>query len=229
MKLSTTIAPLILVFLTISIAAQTVVLEATPADSGRVQKFGPNRQHYIHSYFALGMPIGRSAENVKVMPRVSDSQFGVRYKLKLGEGLATGFDFGYQSHSYTIKQEPGKSLFDTVLYDRERITFGYLFLGPYLRVQPGKRGDVIGRFIDIGAKGGYRINSSHFVRSNLDDGSILKMTRARLQDTEPFYWGAFARIGFNAIAFYFEYMGSTHFTIGPDFPTFTFGLQINLN
>lgn len=227
MKRTTTLV--FLIILSLSLTAQTVVLEAAPADSGQVKNFGPNRKHYIHSNLALGMPIGRSAEGVKVLPRVFDSQYGVRYKLKLSEGLATGLDFGYQSHSFTIKQEPGKMLFDTILYDRERITFGYLFLGTYLRIQPGKRGDVIGRFIDIGAKGGYRIHSSHITRSNLEDGSTTKIIRSRLTDTEPLYWGAFARIGFNAIAFYLEYMGSTHFTSGPDFPAFTFGLQLKLN
>ena len=213
--------------------SQTVLLHQEVKDT-TLGKRGPNLKNFGHFYFGIGFIMGEP-ENKGAEINYGFSKnilVGYRYKLKLNQVLAIGFDMDYNASSFFIKQHPLKTIPDTLLHDIEKINFGNVGLNGYIRFNYGKRGNRIGNFIDLGAYGDYVFSARHFTKDEKQNGNIVKTTTSHLAYYNKTNYGLLMRIGFNRYVLFGNYRWSNHFKdsyIYPELPRYTVGFQIGFH
>lgn len=219
-------------FLAAGSNAQTVLLETDTLPES-TSSFGPNRKHFVHFFLGYGLLFGQNNAGAKIrVPASDDFTFGLRYKLKLSETVALGLETNYNMNTFSFRQEAGKQYADTVLNDKEELELFYLEPALFVRFNFGERGNVVGRFIDIGAGLPIKVGSAHYTSNELPTGEIREITTSKLQYIEPFAYHAFGRIGFNNLVFYYRYRFSDVFKANagfPALPAMSFGLQLGLH
>jgi len=229
--------PLILFLLVLSsilpAKAQTVVLERDLEKDSLERKFGPNRTHFIHLFIGYGFLLGKN-EPGAMIHFGSSTQFnlGIRYKLKLSGALSTGIEASYHSSSFKLKQEPGKVVPDTILHDSEKLRFFGLASNIYLRVNYGKRGDFVGKFVDFGGGFNWVIDKAHYYDDKQPDGTVQKVTNKGFTYVNSIYPLVTGRVGFNSLVILVEYRMTNIFTADanfPDLPRWTIGLQLGVH
>lgn len=223
----------VLLFCTVTLRAQTVVLEIDEQADSVVNNFGPNRTHFVHTFFSLGFPVGNQLDGANIeLVNSTNFKFGLRYKLKISEFLSAGLDLAYVSLDYRLKQEHGKIVPDTTMHDKENLLISSLEGSFFLRMNLGQRGDFMGRFIGIGAAYGYKIGSNHVTRDKLPTGEIQKIYLSKLKYLNAAQTYVFIRLGLNRLIFNFEYRLTDLFKAAnsyPEFPPYTIGIQFGLH
>jgi len=221
-------------FILFSIAnySQTVLLQEEVKDTVP-GKHGQNLRNFSHFYIGLGFIAGEpdSSGSDILYGRSTNFVFGYRYKFRICNFLAIGYDLGFNRYSYSLKQWAKKITPDTILHNKEKIIFNDLGISGYMRFNYGKRGNRIGNFIDLGGYGDWTFSGVNFFKDKNDNGNIFKTSISHLKYYEAVNYGALARIGFNRYVFYGYYRLSDIFKSSykyPELPRFTFGLQIGL-
>ncbi|HET6244792.1 MAG: hypothetical protein H0V01_05090 [Bacteroidetes bacterium] len=228
-----------LVFIGINSNAQEILLEQNPGKDTIPSQQGPNLKHYSHMYLGLGFIVGPSmgAGSAIRYGNSTDFNFGYRYKRKVANFYAVGFDLAYGLTSFNIKQQIQKTLPNSVLHDNEKINFNHLGALIYNRFNIGKRGNHIGNFIDVAAYGNWEFAIRHIYNDknktpNESNAKLTKVVNKNLTYTNPFNYGLQARIGLNRYVFYSSYRMSSLFKsrfMYPELPLLTIGMQISLH
>jgi len=222
---------------------QTVLLEQDVNADTIPKMVGPNLKHFSHFYFGYGFVLGADADGSKIKyGSSSDFVYGYRYKRKLSEFYAVGFDLFYHSTAFHLKQDSTKALPNNILHDdkgeKEKLTFHNFSLGLYNRFNFGKRGNYIGNFLDLGARVDWPFSVVHFTKdiydiANINNGGVVKTKTTRLVYTEPIYYNAFARLGFNKFVITASYRLSDLFKkeydLYPELPVLIMGVEIGLH
>lgn len=218
--------------------AQTTLLEeeVTLEDSAKV---GPNKKRFGHTYFAIGVPFGNS-ESDSVGLKVIDSydfMFGYRFKYRLTNFYSIGFGLAFDLKSYSIKQDSNKIFPNTTLHEWERLSLKNLSGDVYNRFNFGRRGNHVGKFLDLGAyanwvfASSFKIFDKHSITNSVG-ASNTKQVHKGLVYLNDVNYGLLARVGFNKFVFYGTYRMSDIFRseyIFTELPRFTAGLQISIH
>lgn len=184
---------------------QTVLLHEKMSDYDfSLPKRGPNYLHYSHLYIGFGffLPEGGDFEIETVPGSTTLLEFGWRYKLRVTNWLAFGTGIIYTNDIFDIRQNELKVVPTNILHKKEKIRLNNAGLELYLRLNFGKRGNVIGRFLDIGAYGNWTFKAKHMYQDKLDNtppymASKQRVILTRLDYIEPYNYGLKARLGFN--------------------------------
>lgn len=215
-----------------SLQAQQVMLSEDVAIDSTIAKRGPNRKHHTHSFMSFGASVDEGSAGAKVVrPRMDYFNIGVRYKRRLAEHFAVGFDVTYGLEDYRLKQEAGKKLPDTLLNDRERMIFSSIAGGVYMRFNYGRRGNQLGRYIDLGGYGNIVFDHTHFTKNKKTDGSTIRSRTTGLNYYQLLNYGLSARVGFNKFILFGQYRVSNMFYGDknlPELPRILAGLQFVL-
>jgi hypothetical protein len=237
----------------IQAAAQNVLLAQDVAKDSIPEKFGPNLKHYTHFYLGYGFVVGPSenkGSQVKY-PASHEWVIGLRYKYKVGEVYALGFDLALTPQVFKLKQQEGKTLPATTLYKSEKLKFTNLGLAFYNRFNWDKRGNYMGNFVDLGVYGNWLATQARIYEDDniyglvgpLSGVKTVKVRESGLKYVSDFNYGALVRVGFNRYVFYGTYRisdlfdsgysvlnpdGSNYFAF-PELPRFTLGFQLSLH
>lgn len=231
-KLSITIIALLISVVTF---AQDTIFEHDVKGFEEISKVrGPNRQHFYQTYMGYGFILGESdGIGSEVKQGASGSfDFGMRYKLKVCNHYAIGYQINYNTDAYVIKQNDSKTFADTIQNDKERFATQNLGIGVYNRFNFGRRGDYIGNFLDIGAYADWRFSARHFVKKKLSNGNIERITVSKLNYLNDGNYGAYAQIGYNRYVLYAKYRLSDMFNNSVQYselPRLTVGFQIGFH
>jgi hypothetical protein len=216
-----------------SLQAQQVMLSEDVAIDSTISKRGPNRKHYTHSFMSLGSAVDPGSAGAKVVqPKLDYFSFGIRYKRRLAEHFAVGFDMAYGVEDYRLKQEAGKKLPDTLLNSRERMIFNNFTTGLYMRFNFGKRGNQLGKYLDLGGYGNIVFGHTHFLKNKQADGSTIRSRITGLNYYQLLNYGLSARVGFNKFILFGQYRVSNMFYGDknlPELPRILAGLQFVLS
>jgi hypothetical protein len=228
---------LIIIFAFSNISSQTVLLEKNVRDNAYTHKKGPNMKKFSHLYFGYeflaGNPDDKGAEIIYGLS--SCLNIGYRYKFKIFEFYSIGFNTRYNFKKYVIKQEADKILPDSELHDKEKIRFNNTGLEFYNRFNIGKRGNIIGKYLDIGVFGNWAFSINHFTKDKVNDennmAELVIIKYSNLLYTKRLYYGFSARLGINRLAISAEYRFSDLFKKEyqfPELPRFSIGLELAL-
>ncbi len=209
--------------------AQKVLLSQDVALDTIVPKKGPNRNNFSHLYVGYGVLFGNEPGGLKTkLPGTSDFRAGFRYKRRLSQTFALGFDLAYVKNSFKLK--------DTNV-DKEKYIVNKAEGGFYLRMNYGKRGDRVGNFIDLGGSAGYVFRSAHVLTDRQPVTTTFRAKSLQVKYTglsffEDVSYSALMRVGFGRYIFYGEYrlsdvISKSHSS--RDLPYITAGFQIGLH
>ena len=236
---------LLLFFLIIfsATAQRTIMSEDVASYDLTPPKKGPNCLHYTHMYFDLAFYTPNPfEEQIKIKYGLSYSvTAGYRYKLKLAEWFAIGGDFNHNLMNINFKNtfKPFSEEF-AIEHKSDRIRISSIGTELYLRLNFGKRGNTIGKFIDIAGYANLIYFTKHIYTKNYNPPNIYQATKEKvinynLEYIEPYFYGAKLRLGINRYVISFNYRISEIFsqkfmedTGYSELPKFSVGLQIGV-
>ena len=227
----------ITVFIYSKISSQAVLLEKNVKDNAYSHKKGPNMKKFSHIYFGyeffIGNPDDKGAEIIYGLS--SCIKTGYRYKFKILEFYSVGFNINYSYKKYVIKQEAEKILPNSVLHDKEKIRFSNAGLEFYNRFNFGKRGNIIGKYLDVGLFGNWAFAINHFTKDKVNNennkAELVIIKYHNLLYTKRLFYGFSTRLGINRVAISAEYRFSDLFKKEyqfPELPRFCIGLELAL-
>lgn len=224
---------------------QTVLLQESISDYDfQMPKSGPNFRNFSHLLFGFAFYIPQGlAEEIDTKPGSTTCMtIGWRYKFKITNWLAVGTSLNYTNEIFNLLQNDKKIVPDNILHDKEKLRFNNLGPEFYIRLNFGKRGNVVGRFLDIGAYYNWTFKVKHMFQDNLGkdntntQAEIKKVVYTRLNYIEKFNYGFRGRIGINRFVMTASYRVSDLLTsdfkeqVGNIYlPRLNIGLEIGLH
>ncbi|MFO7978899.1 MAG: hypothetical protein R6U64_09580 [Bacteroidales bacterium] len=213
--------------------AQEVVIAEDLRGDTLVAEFGMNRKHYLHSFLGAHFSSG-TADDPRGDVSMGNSwtlEYGFRYKRRFSQVFSGGLETSLKRASYHPDQFLLPDLAEEYTYKREKFVFLSLGMAAYQRINYGKRGNYIGRFVDVGLYGDLHYNLRQIIRySGTDDH--LRLRRSRMDIHHLFEYGVLARVGFNNFVIKGTYRLSEIFTAQSglaEFPRFKLGLEIGIH
>ena len=233
----TLLVSLIILFICSNISSQTILLEKNVKDNAYSHNKGPNMKRFSHIYFGYeliaGNPDDKGAEIIYGLSSCID--IGYRFKFKIAEFYSIGFNARYNFQKYVIRQEAEKILPNSDLHDKEKIRFSNAGLEFYNRFNIGKRGNIIGKYLDVGLYYKWAFAINHFIKDKVTDennkAELVIINYRNLLYTKRFSYGFAARLGLNRLALSAEYRLSDLFKEEyqfPELPRFSIGLELVL-
>ncbi len=174
---------------------------------------GPNSRKFTHAYIIVA---GLVPDSKIIDPaRCHEFGFGWLKKRKLSNAFSLGFDFAFSYRNYRITDTsyyalpPGSTLIKERLYTRN------LQLKPWFRINIGKHGNSLGKYIDLGAFGEWSFARTHYYKFENPKGTPEGVKGEYLLKKHdwflPFNYGAMARIGINKWSIFGMYRVSDMF------------------
>ncbi len=198
---------------------------------------GPNTKSFKQLFIGTGVNIpGTGSGDAEInLLRSGSFMTGFRQKFKVAGFYSAGYELGYSSSRYNIRQVADKAFPTAEIHDNEKIRLNALGLSVYNRINIGKQGNIIGKFIDLGAYVNLIFRSVHITRDKLNDpvdlSEVTFVKNARLKYPEQFQYGVYARLGINWIALKTTFRLSDMFKNSYDFPELSrlqIGLEVTL-
>jgi hypothetical protein len=195
-----------LLILPFTVYSQTVILhEDVSKLDVKMPTNGPNFKHFHQLYlnYSFLIPLDDANEIETDFWRSYIFVVGWRYKRKLTNWFSLGTGLSYSNEIHYIKQGTNKQIPNTIVHDKEKLKFNNAGIEVYMRFNFGKRGNVIGKFIDLGAYGEYAFSVKHFYQDNYDKSQppyysgTKKVNETNLGYVNKVNYGLRARIGVN--------------------------------
>lgn len=221
--------------LTAPLDAQEVVIHEDLKGDTLKPTFGMNRKHYRHSFLGSHFFLGNSeGPSGKLRTGLSWAmEYGIRYKRRFNNVFSGGIEWSVKRLAY-IPSDWGMAVLP---YEeeirKERLVLIQTGPGIYQRINFQKRrGDFIGRFLDLGVYGYWNFSSRHVYSYDNARDERVKVKTSRLSYIQPFDYGVLARLGFNNFVIRGSYRFSDHFKENSgmeEFPRFSLGLELGLH
>jgi len=205
-KLLSFISTIVLYISAIQLNGQTVLMHETIKDYDfKLPRQGPNFRHFNYLYlgYAFFVPSGGQNEIETKPANTTIFTLGWRYKFKLTNWFSVGTGINYSNEIFDLKQNEGKLIPDTILHSKEKLKFNSLGTEVYFRFNFGKRGNIVGRFLDIGAYWAWAFKVKDVYQdkpeqiNSVGNASKQKVVLSNLDYVEPFHYGLKVRFGIN--------------------------------
>lgn len=211
--------------------AQTVIVSEDMRQQTD-KRFGPGRKHYRHMFTGLHFVAGPSDEGAEILyGRSQVYEFGMRYKRQFHPVYSAGYDVKLKRMAFFLRQQESKLVPGPELFDKEKLIYVAAGLVLYQRFNYGRRGNYIGRFIDMGAYGDWYFHTRH-ISFYEEGGQKVRARRTSLDYPAMLGYGVLLRFGFNHIVLTGSYRMSDMFDkadMMPELPRFVFGLEMGMH
>ncbi|MBN2612059.1 MAG: hypothetical protein JXB00_10930 [Bacteroidales bacterium] len=225
----------------LSLYSQKILLEKDVTKAYKNIK-GQNTKSFGHLFVNYGLIIDPSdGSDIEIkMPNSRLGAFGYRHKFKVSGFYSFGFELGMRFSHYQIKQTEDKVFPNPVIHDKEKIKIYSGSLGLYNRFNFGKRGNSIGKYIDLGGYASYNFNRVHYTTDDVSDevapgADVYAKKRvvknSGLEYIEPFDLGLFGRAGINNFAVIVNYRLTDLFKSSynwSELPALSIGIELGL-
>jgi len=218
--------------------AQQVMMEEKP-DQGVSTKFGPNQKYFIQFTLGAGSLLGTGNSKLSINDiRSNDFNAGFKFKRKISGLFSIWLQPEFHYAAFNINQSDSKSLTDSLFggnthikHQNERFATEALALNVFIRINfDPNRGNFLGYYLDLGARGDLNIGREYLIVDNKPDGSVATTNYTGVPYINTLGYNAFAKIGINWLAVTFNYRLSSLFKSQynfPEPPVYTIGLEIN--
>lgn len=205
--------------------------------------FGPNTPYYQHGFLSLGMVIPTD-ESDSLGSKFGGLffEYGSRGKVKLTNTFALGWEASYQYHMSSLVQDSLKNLLSLGQeFEEQQLKKHLINLGVHLRLNVGRRGNNLGKYLDLGGFSSYVFSSRMVVKTEEDrnsgnfGSSEQRVVFKRLNFTNPIEYGLNARLGLNGFILWGRYRLSDSFrkkqevnngNVLPSLTPLTIGVQL---
>lgn len=209
--------------------AQQVLLQTNVATDTLAPRTGPNRPWFGHTYVGYGLAAGRSALGVKYGFGSSETLVGGRLKRRLTGNLALCADLRYAFLRYQLDPDqahPAPFLSDPEAH--QHLSYHQIQSELSLRLNVGRRGNVVGRYADLLAYGGWAFSASNAAELPAPGGGQRELVEYAPPYLARWLGGVGLRLGSNSLALVGRYRLSNALR-GPGLPEpprVTVGLEI---
>ncbi len=205
-----------------TLQSQDIILDKNVEEQYK-GKTGPNMRHYGHFYSAFGLVADFDEKAGTAIKWWRSGQYlvGYRYKLKLLSFYALGLDLSYKRTQYFFEgiEENEVNISNPLTYnterDKHRLINNGIGLEFYHRINIGRRGNTLGKYIDTGIRGQWNFADVENIVIKVDDPNApsqrIRIKQRGLNYINPFSYGLTARIGFNKIIIHANYRLSDYF------------------
>lgn len=220
----------------IIVFSQEIVLDKN-VDGQYHVTYGPNLRHFVQSYTGFGfiIPYSEEAGAGIVGGRSVEFITGTRYKLKILPFYSIGVDLSYRYMRYGISDEgivydDANPLTTASTVDKFLIGISSLGFEAFNRINVGRRGNILGNYIDIGLRWQWNYAGREKIKDTPDnvEGKI-KTVRKGTGYIREFSKTAAFRVGYNKFILFGDYNLSGLFEPDwdlPELPPLSLGLQI---
>lgn len=220
--------------------AQRVLVHEEPDTSGEIPMFGPNRSVYVHQLVKIGAFMPPYDDGLSLNPWCTSMSYELRTKAKICSWNALVLDFGYRCDRFSFPKK-GTQIIPYFGYDikRERLSLHNVSFALCDRINFGRRGNILGIYLDFGFYGDFLFRSSHLmVQEYYDSNSpagqhvISKSKETRLSYINQLNYGLTARLGWEWGSFYGSYRMTDlikdpdPLTEWPDLPKLVIGIEM---
>jgi len=216
--------------------AQRVLLRANVAADTTYDTYGPNRAYYNHFYLGYAAVMGPSAGTGAELEygRSAEVFVGLRNKWRLTQTLALGADLRYNHLTYYLRQNDQKVLPTPAQHYREYVALHQAQAEGFVRINYGRRGNAIGRYVDVLGWGGWVMGTAHFYedRPGPNGARRQRVSERGLDYVRRWPYGVGARAGIGRFALVGRYRLADTFTTDaqaryPELPRWTVGLELS--
>lgn len=214
------------------VAAQRVLLQGNVAADTAMQRTGPNRAHYGHLYLGYAVVVGSSSAAAPISAGKSGELFlGWRQKWRFNQTVAAGLGTQYSRLAYRLAQEASKQVPTAALHSRENLVWQQLQLEPFLRLNAGRRGNALGRYLDVGGWGSWAFSTLHTYKDSPGGAAkVVKVTERGLPYAARWAYGTSLRLGSGryALVARHRFSGAWRGSVAdewPELPRWTVGLD----
>ncbi|GAA4041744.1 hypothetical protein GCM10022409_29700 [Hymenobacter glaciei] len=218
-----------------AVRAQQVLVQADVANDTVKTTFGPNRRWFVHGYLALGLAAGPGQTGAKLRYGFTsaEARVGGRLKRRLSNSVALCGDLNYGYLRYELAQEAGKLVPSSTLHQHEYLGIHQLATEVALRFNYGRRGNVVGSYLDLLAGGTWAAGTRHTTEDVPAAGiNSVETTEYGLPYLHRFGSVVGARLGFDRYALVGRYRPSSAFASSyaawPELPRWTCGVEVGL-
>lgn len=216
-------------------SAQQVLVQANVANDTVKTDFGPNRRYFGHLYVGYGLAAGAAGRGAQLNygPFSAELRAGGRLKFRLSQTVALNLDLGYAYQRYELAQNNLKTLPTPALHRRESLGLHQLYSEASLRLNTGRRGNAVGRYLDLLIGGGW-ISATNHVTADVPGPGIasVETTERGLPYLQRWAGGVGARFGVDRYALAARYRVSsafgTDYAAWPELPRWVLGVEIGL-
>ena len=215
--------------------AQQVLVQADVAEDTLRNTFGPNRSYYGHLYVGYGLLAGPAGSGAGIRYGVPSAELraGGRLKFRLNQVLSLNLDLGYAYQHIGLAQNGQKTLPTAALHRRESLGVQQAYSEISLRLNAGRRGNSIGRYLDLLASGGWVAATSHVTEDEPAPGiGSVETTERGLPYLRRWTSGLGARFGIDRYALVGRYRLSSVFGSSyiawPELPRWVLGVEVGL-
>ena len=181
--------------------AQQVLLQTDVATDTLPPRTGPNRAYFGHLYGGFGLAAGPSALGVRAGFSSFELQAGGRLKRRLGPYLAFNADLRYAYLRYGLAPDVARPVpLSNVGFDSQTLSYHQVQGEASLRLSPGRRGNTVGRYLDLLAYGGRALATSYTGRGPAPGGGQREITEYQPAYLARWQGGVGLRLGSNSLA-----------------------------
>ena len=214
---------------------QQVLVQANVADDTVKTTFGPNRRYFGHVYLGYGLVAGQAGTGAEVQHGGASAELrgGGRFKTRFSQALAVNLDLGYSYLRYELEQNAQKLVPSPALHRREGLGLHQIYSEISLRLNAGRRGNSVGRYVDLLAGGSWVAATRHVTEDEPAPGiSRVETTEYGLPYLRRWTGNAGIRLGIDRYALAARYRLSPAFgpayAAWPELPRWVVGLEIGL-
>ena len=223
-----------------SLLAQRVLVHEEPDTSGEIPLYGKNRSLYVHPLMKLGVFAPVYEKGLRLNFWSTSVSAEARMKAKICRWNALVLDFGYRCDRFILDQKDSSYLpWFTGNHKRERLSTHNLSFALCDRINFGKRGDILGIYLDFGFYGDFLMRGAHLVVDEYYDSNspVASHVKSKTKLTQLNYlnrlnYGFTARFGWEWGSFYAMYrmtdliMDESVFVQYPDMPRVVAGVEL---
>lgn len=218
----------VFIYLSLSGLSQEPVLEKDVREQLKrnASDWGPNTRHFWSDHIGFGviLPINRNdSMSIRDGMQSKHIHIGWRYKLKLNSTFSLGADIAYQRQQYRIAQSKDKSIFSGGKeFENQKLIFNGIGGGFFFRINFDKRGNRLGRYLDLAGEMNYifaeKLSSKEKTDPAVSGGSEVVITnQTNLDYTKEIQAFGVVRFGWDRIAIFGKYRLSDIFNRSENF------------
>lgn len=214
-----------------SLSGQEVVMEKTVAPGMFKMNDGPNTDRFTHAFVSLSSFLKTSASQADLkFPNSLQIAAGFRTKYKIAEWYALGYELEYRLSNYRYSSSHDNLPF----HETDKILTHSIALSLFQRFNFDKRGNYIGKFMDMGVYGEVPFSKSNILIDNADTlgSGQQKLVLSKLKFMNAFNYGVCVKLGYNRVVIFAIYRFSDIFKPSYnriDLPRLNVGLQLGIH
>ena len=202
--------------------AQDVVINENLSDTTRKKK-GPNLKVYRQNWIQFSFFTPYENNPLQKFPASYHIGFGYRAKYKLNNTFSWGWGLAFHFNHHRLNYFLNHPVYGLQSIRKEKFLQRQFAGELFFRTNFGKRGNILGKFLDLGASGGVNVwNTFRYVIDEKDlFGNNQGETTINIRKSGkaiPYYYGVIARLGWYRWVVSGEMRLSSFFYSGENLP-----------